>query len=267
MTLAFPSQPTGSTSTAQTITLTNSGQAALNIASISASGDFLETNTCGSTLVAGANCSIAVTFKPTATGNRIGSLTLTDDAIGSPQEVGLSGVESSIAVSASAASLAIASAGTSATDTIQISSVQGFAGTVALTCVVTYKGSGIANDSPVCSVTPQQGQLSSKTPSTATLTVTTVAAKNSRLALSFGKIFAAVFLFVLVPRRRWKFVVTLFVIGITFSLSVIGCGGSGSTGGTTTPSDPGTTTGSYQVVVNATSATVTASTTISLTLQ
>jgi len=89
--LTFASQATGSTSAAQAITLTNSGNAALTIASISASGDFAETQTCGSSLAAGANCKISVTFIPTSVGSRNGAISITDNATGSPQTVSLSG--------------------------------------------------------------------------------------------------------------------------------------------------------------------------------
>jgi hypothetical protein len=55
-------------------------------------GDFSETNNCGTTLVAGAECGIFVTFLPTATGTRSATLTATDNASDSPQTVTLSGM-------------------------------------------------------------------------------------------------------------------------------------------------------------------------------
>jgi len=89
--LSFSSQAVGTTSAAQTVTLTNSGNAALNITGISAIGDFAQTNNCGSSVAAGANCSISVTFTPTASGLRSGTLSVSDNAPGSPQTVSLSG--------------------------------------------------------------------------------------------------------------------------------------------------------------------------------
>ena len=88
-TLIFTSQTVGATSASQSVTLTNSGTAALSISSIAASGDFAETNTCGSSVAASGSCTIAVTFTPTVVGTRTGSLTVTDNASGSPQTVGL----------------------------------------------------------------------------------------------------------------------------------------------------------------------------------
>ena len=55
------------------------------------SGDFAETNTCGASLAAQASCTIGVTFKPTSTGKRTGSLPIHDDASNGPQIVVLTG--------------------------------------------------------------------------------------------------------------------------------------------------------------------------------
>ena len=84
----------GATSPAKSVTLTNTGSTTLNISNISTSGDFaLATSTkpCGSTLAAGKNCIIKVTFTPTQVGSRTGTLTLTDNSPSSPQTVALSG--------------------------------------------------------------------------------------------------------------------------------------------------------------------------------
>jgi hypothetical protein len=96
--LAFGNQVLNTTSTAKPVTLTNTGSAALTINSIAASGDFAATSTGASacpispaTLAAGANCTINVTFTPTALGARAGTLSVTDNAVGSPHTVGLTG--------------------------------------------------------------------------------------------------------------------------------------------------------------------------------
>ena len=89
--LTFSSELDGETSKAQSIMLSNSGTAPLNITSIDASASFEETNTCTSPLVPGASCLISVTFTPGATGNLTGALSVTDNAAGSPQTVALSG--------------------------------------------------------------------------------------------------------------------------------------------------------------------------------
>ncbi len=93
--LAFAAQPSGTTSPAQTVTLANSGTAAVTIGGLSVtgtnSGDFAESNDCPASLAAGATCTAMVKFTPTAAGARSASLTVTDDAADSPQAVALSG--------------------------------------------------------------------------------------------------------------------------------------------------------------------------------
>ena len=90
--LAFSGKTVGTTSNAQTLTLTNTDEAnALAITSIVASGDFTETNTCGSSVAAGASCTVSVRFAPTATGTIDGSISIFDSAPSSPQVVGLTG--------------------------------------------------------------------------------------------------------------------------------------------------------------------------------
>jgi hypothetical protein len=54
-------------------------------------GDFTQTNDCGTSVAAGASCTFSVTFAPTASGNRSASLSITDNAGGSPQQVSLTG--------------------------------------------------------------------------------------------------------------------------------------------------------------------------------
>ncbi len=105
--LSFGNQQVNTTSTPQTVTLTNSGTAALIISSIGLAGtnpgDFAQTNTCPvspATLAASASCTISVTFTPTATNSRSASLTITDNASGSPQSVALSGTGTGVPVPA-----------------------------------------------------------------------------------------------------------------------------------------------------------------------
>ena len=89
--LNFGSMYVNKTTPAQKVTLTNTGNSTLSITSIAASGDFAQTNTCGSSVAAGGNCIISVTFRPTTTGTRTGAITITDNASDSPQSVALTG--------------------------------------------------------------------------------------------------------------------------------------------------------------------------------
>jgi hypothetical protein len=83
------------TAATRVLTLTNSGTAALTVTSLVMSGtnlsDFTQTNTCGTSLAAATTCSITVSFKPTAAGNRTATLTITDSAASKTQTVALSG--------------------------------------------------------------------------------------------------------------------------------------------------------------------------------
>jgi hypothetical protein len=90
--LTFPNVSVGASSGAQVVTLTNQGNASLNISGIQITGDYGQTNNCPSSLLPGANCAFNVIFIPTASGNRTGTLEISDDAVGSPQTVALSGV-------------------------------------------------------------------------------------------------------------------------------------------------------------------------------
>ena len=93
--LTFASQVVGTTSAAQTSTLKNTGTAALTITSVGLAGanpgDFTQSNDCPASLAANATCTITVTFSPTAAGGRAGSVTIADDAPGSPHALTLSG--------------------------------------------------------------------------------------------------------------------------------------------------------------------------------
>src|SRR5262249_51790130 len=93
--LAFGSQVIGTTSAPMSVTVTNTGNADLHVSSAGIgganAGDFaIASNGCG-TVAPSANCRISVTFTPSASGARSASLTITDDAAGSPRSVALSG--------------------------------------------------------------------------------------------------------------------------------------------------------------------------------
>jgi hypothetical protein len=89
--MSLPLTNVGSTSPARSITLNNYGTVGLNITGIAATGDFAATDNCGSSLASAASCTVNVTFTPTAAGTVNGTLSVTDNATGSPQTVALSG--------------------------------------------------------------------------------------------------------------------------------------------------------------------------------
>lgn len=93
--LNFGTVKVGTTSAAKTVTVTNNQKTALTITSVGFNGpdasDYAETNTCGSSLAAGAKCTVSVTFTPKATGSRPANLLVADSATTSPQKVKIAG--------------------------------------------------------------------------------------------------------------------------------------------------------------------------------
>jgi len=87
--LNFGSVATGATSAAQTVTVSNPTASAAAVSSITVTGDFAQTNTCGTSIAANGSCTVNVTFTPTATGSRSGTLTV--NAGGITNTVSLSG--------------------------------------------------------------------------------------------------------------------------------------------------------------------------------
>lgn len=75
--LVFGDQAVGTTSAPQVITITATADSGtFTITSVTTSGDFAQTNDCTAPLTVGTSCTISVTFTPTATGLRTGSLSL-----------------------------------------------------------------------------------------------------------------------------------------------------------------------------------------------
>src|SRR5260370_12505916 len=96
--MAFGNQMVNTTSASQSVTLTNSGNAPLTITSVTLGGtnpgDFTPANQCPlspSTLAAGASCTISATFTPAALGSRSATLSIADNASGSPHTLALCG--------------------------------------------------------------------------------------------------------------------------------------------------------------------------------
>ena len=92
---SFPLQIIATSSSPQTFTLTNSGQAPLKISSIGNPGlGFSQTNNCPiapATLAISASCTISVVCTPAQTGFFTGNILISDNAPGSPQQIFLQG--------------------------------------------------------------------------------------------------------------------------------------------------------------------------------
>jgi len=111
--LAFPSTTEGATSSSQSVTMTNVGSAALPITSIAVTGtnasSWVFANSCGTSLAAGANCTIHGHFAPTSAGALKAAVTITYSGTGSPQSIALSGTGLATPVTLSATSLSFGS--------------------------------------------------------------------------------------------------------------------------------------------------------------
>jgi hypothetical protein len=290
--LTFAQQAAGTTSAAQTATLANTGTAALTISGISFTGsnagDFGQTNTCGASLAPSVSCQISITFAPTGMGTRTASLSVSDNATGSPQIITLAGTGPDFSVTPSTSTFTV-SPGSTATYSISIAPAAGFALSVALTCTG-------APALSTCTVSPASLKLSG-TAQTATVSVTTTAAVaalvypvdnhpfgkiNARvIALAFA-LLAMGMLIVLFLRaqkiavflraRQTRFCYAPIALGLLLcaALALTSCGGGSSGGGGGTGS-AGTAAGTYTLTVTATStsgsATLTHATKLTLVVQ
>ncbi len=97
--LTFATQLIGTQSPSQAVTLSNIGNSTLTISRIAVTGDFSQVNNCGVSVAAGASCVITVTFAPKAPNSRTGAITITDNAVGSPQTVSLTGTGTFVTLS------------------------------------------------------------------------------------------------------------------------------------------------------------------------
>lgn len=134
--LIFGSQFLGSSSLPQTVTLQNTGTLPVSIQSITTANPFGVVNACGSTLTPGSYCSIGVFFEPSTTGTQVGTLTITDDAPGSPQTVQLDGTGATVSISASSGSSTSATInqGGTATYGLALTAQEGFTGSLSTSC-------------------------------------------------------------------------------------------------------------------------------------
>jgi hypothetical protein len=263
--LTYSGQLIGASSTAQAVKLTNAGNASLTISSITASGDFSQTNTCGSSLAAGANCSISVTFKPSAGGSRTGSLSVTDNASPNTQSVSLSGtgMDFSVSVSSSSSSL---NAGQSASFTLAVSPDGGFSQQVSLSC------SGAPTDS-VCTITPAQVTPTGSTVSSVSVSITTTARSIFipelrtippgpwlQILLALLSI-AMIFQFASSKTKRIAVACCAALIVASFGS---GCAGFVGNGPTKPPAGTGTPAGSYALTLKGSSGNISHSATFTL---
>ncbi len=280
--ITFPNQFVGTSGLPQTVTLTNNGAAPLVIANVTTSpADFGQISSCGNNLSPGSSCAIGVFFDPTASGGRTGTLTITDNSLGSPQTVSLSGTGEDFALLSAAQSNATVAPGQTATYPLSVVPNGGFNQSVSFTCTG-------APAQSTCSVTPNTVTLNGSAAVTVNVTVGTIASSRvifeapatmlhprspRTLLLISVSLFLGLFTSMLARLREWRprlayrFALLLLICaGLTMS----SCGGSGgsSTGGS---GNQGTPAGNYTLAVTATftsgSTTLTHKTSLTLVVQ
>jgi hypothetical protein len=138
--LSFGNQLATTSSAAQTVTLKNNGGMPLTINKVDwlgqNIGEFSHATTCLSSLAPGSSCTFTITFSPATAGSKTASLSLTDNASGSPHTVNITGTGTDFPVEPvqSGGDTQTVTAGQTATYNMQVNPSGPFAGTVALTC-------------------------------------------------------------------------------------------------------------------------------------
>jgi hypothetical protein len=248
--LSFTPTGAGLTALAQTLTLTNNGGLPLNLSGVAVSPGFaIALNSCTTTLAVKAACSLTIVFAPTAAGPVAGTLTFTDNAASGIQTTTLSGTGIDFALtSTGVTSATVAGSGASVTYALQLTSLNGLSGNVALSCTGAPANS-------TCTVVPGVASLGTTTPISVTVeTAVPAVAALAPPARPFRAASAteALVLALLLPvaffhRRRYvrlaRLLVLICALGVLSS-----CGASraipntGTAGGGGTPTPPGTST-------------------------
>lgn len=258
--LNFGGQLLTTTSAAKTVTLTNTGNGALSINSISASGDFAQTNNCPvspATLAAAGTCTINVTFAPTALGARAGTLTITDNAGGSPHTAPLSGTGWDFTITATT-SVPVQS-GKSTTFNVTMTPLGGFNQAVALACsgapakssCTVAPTSVTANDG----TTPQTATVTFTAHATAPLLPPTTPAPPLPWRQTVPVVLALFLLMMMFNASRLRTRLGMLT-AIFFLVALAGCGG---------PSN-GTKKGKYPISITGTSGSVTKTAAVTITV-
>jgi hypothetical protein len=253
LSLTFGSQNIGVTSASQPVVLSNTGNAALNIASISTvgtnSGDFQQTNNCPVMLNLGSQCTVNVTFTPSLVGAENASLQFSDDASNSPQLVALGGTGTNVppnySIAANPTSLTIIR-GQSGNTVLTITPVGGMTGTLGFSCT------GLPAKTN-CVFSPTQVVMTGNdAAATVTLTINTTGPNGviSQLRSSpFSRISSGAlavlicpvgFVLLMIPgwvkagkkHTRYAYLAFLLLLGLFVAVGMTACGGVSSSAGT-----------------------------------
>jgi hypothetical protein len=135
--LTFGSLDVGATAT-QTFNITNAATGPVPVPALVVTGDFSAAAGCSGMLAAGASCAVTVTFKPTTSGLRTGTLALQTAVPGTPATLAGNGVDFTITASPASGTVI---AGYNASTTTTTTPLAGFANALSLTCTTNAPGS------------------------------------------------------------------------------------------------------------------------------
>ena len=224
----------------KTLTIGNSGDAPLNSLAVQVSGQgFTLTNPCPASLAVLAQCTVTVTFSPTATGSASGMLMITSNV--SPVNVTLQGSGSPApAVTATPPALSTTSGGTA---TAQIA-FSNFATTPTITASCQIPAG-------VCAIQNNSELVVTTTPRSSTIAPTV---RRFDWPWSANVLLVAMVVMMMAPRRR------RIALALAGAIILAACGGGGA------PVVTGTPAGSYKVVVTGTAGSVSQSVTVPVTV-
>ncbi len=270
----FPSTIVGTHTNGFAITLTNTGEAALTITSITTTGPFAASNNCGGTLAIGGTCAINVVFTPTAVGAASGQLQVITSASATPLITNLTGTgapapDFTLADANSKTATAITLiAGTSGNVTLVFTPTGTFTGTVTLTCAATGTAPSGVTCTPPSAFAVTTSAVTQNVAFTTTSRTTTsglsLTGNRSRWITTFTLALAGLLmLFASRTRRFGKSIVRaagLFTLLLATFLPATGC----SSGSHTNPQ--GTPAGTYNYTITATSGAIAHTEAVTLTV-
>jgi hypothetical protein len=254
----FGSQAFGTASLPKTVTVSNLGDASLQVGSVSLTGtDFTQNNTCTTQISPGGSCQINVVFTPSSAGQQIQKMTVATNSFGPPQVIVLQGTGNpgfTLATPGNVPAFQAVTAGQTAIYNVNLTSGE-YLGSVSLTCSGAPQYAG-------CTVTPSSVALVNNGKATLSVSVSTsqpgLAAARGRWGVLYsGVLLAVVFAPLSFPRetlqrklrgigRGTRVALLIFFLG-----TAVACGGgSGSASG---PSSHTVSIGTYTLQLVATS--------------
>jgi hypothetical protein len=280
----FPLTEFDLTPSPRTVTVQDLGTDPLTIFNVAVTGDFTQTNNCGTVAPSGGTCSIQVIPPSTPTGGQTGILTITDSSPGSPHNVPIVGPPAAASTNGFALSSVSApvtvGAGASADYVLEATTGLSFSGSVQFTCT----GMPAAS---TCSISPNPVSIGGGGPVLVFAKVATTARMRSQsnvrdevapvqhvpswIALSsllmVGIVFAPAVSWRKGTEGRWNLLLSIVLSCI--SIAALGCGGGGGGGGAGGGGGTmnGTPSGTYTIVITGTSGGIMQSAKLTLTVQ